>query len=222
MMRNLFFLVFMLSTIALSAQSAVRKELYKSARESFSQESYLDAIRDFSEFQRANAAYLQQHPNLKNAIGSAINLCVKKIEERRKDEEKVNSGVMEIEVNAVLAIPEPIYLFPTDSVLSDAVLEEWRNMLSRLDDLPFSNLRINVLTNADSAQRDSYVMSKIPLFEAVVKEQNIWTDRITWEVDPYPTDEGYLSSCMRYNSPPVGSICLDVRLNQNATVFDLE
>ncbi len=222
MIRNICSIFLLFISFTVNAQSAVKKELYKSAREHFSKGVYVDALRDFSGFQAANDRYLELHPNLKNAISSAISICESKIEEVRKEEERRKAGIVEIQVDALRSEPGPVYLLTTDSVLSPQVEAEWRGMLYRLLDQPFAALEINCISNADGAARENYVMSRISLFEKTVEDLNIGLDRIQWNVDPSPTDEGYLASCMRYHGPPKGSICLDVRLNGNSNVFDLE
>lgn len=222
MKKKLFTLIFMLIGCAVMAQSAVKQELYKSARRNFARGKYVDAIRDFSGFQAANDSYLELHPSLKNAIGLAITICEKKIEESRRAEERRKNGVMEIEANAIIAAPGPVYLLPTDSTLSHHVKTQWRGMLYRLIEQPFAALQITCLTNADSTEREDYVMSRISLFNKEVEELNIAIERIQWEVDPKLIDAGYLSSCMQYYGPPPGSICLNVRLISDAAVFELE
>jgi hypothetical protein len=222
MKRNLFALVFILIGWAVMAQSAVKKELYKSARDNFSNEAYVDALRDFSGFQAANDAYLELHPNLKKAIGSAITICENKIEESRRADERRNSGVMEIEANAIYTMPGPIYLLPTDSILPHAIAMEWNNALFPLQDHPFASLQVLCLSNADSLGLQDYVRSRIELFKSATIGKDFASDRITWEVDSLPADPGYISSCMRYYMPPKGSICLSIRLNLEAEMFELE
>jgi hypothetical protein len=223
MLRNTCILFFVIVSFTVSAQSAVKKELYKAARDNFSRGNYFIAIDKFSEFQKANDEYLASHPELQRAIASAITICENKIEIIKRESEPGGSGIrVQAYKKFVVSRMNPIYLLPDDSVISEKSRTEWGTYLDKLKQNPFATLQVQCLTNADSLGLKDHVTSRLTLFSSELTEINIDEDRISWEVDSSPSDPDDLSSCMHFNWSPKGTVCLKVRYSDQSEKYELE
>lgn len=226
MKRPVLYVCFVFIGFLTIAQSAIKKELYQSARKSFARGSYVSALQNFSEFKGANEEYLKVHPELSNAIGSAIRICEEKIAESAQKEEQPQPGLRKtsIQISAKVDEPGPVYLLPTESVISREVKRELKGYLQALGEKPFAGIRFTCLTNIskDSLEQYDYAMSRIQLFNDFFEEEGIPANRIEWEVANIAEDAYRFNYCIRIDNPAKGSLCLDPRLIRQMEIFDLE
>jgi len=218
--RTLLSFLLIIRFIVLSGQE--KKELYYSGKSAFERGAYITALENLSGFEALNEAYLNAHPTIKTAVGSAIRKCKSEIDRARREREMEERGEL-MQIAALIRPPEPVIWTPDKPDFSDKSKYYLTQNLNMVVAYPFKHLVVECYANfSDNFEANSdHIKSHQNDIRSFAESQDFPVELLEFEIRP-PVSNEEISNMTYLEEVPKGLIIYFFQFEDGSKAYDLK